>query len=123
MKVTATIASKLLIAAVGGWGFGVFVTQPFVDKDIKSEKLRSSKATVYKLVQQNAEWNKQNTVAGLDKIPNCTYVYEDVSNNPKVKCKLPCVSLYSGSHLIQRWEGNIMMKNDVTVAKVKKEMK
>jgi hypothetical protein len=123
MKVTATIASKILIAAVAGWGFGVFVSQPFVGTKTKIERTNLTKANAYKVIQQNADWNKQNTVSGLDKIPNCTYVYEDVTNNPKVKCKLPCVSLYSGVHLIQRWEGNIMMKNDVTVAKVKKEMK
>lgn len=120
MKLTATIASKLLIAAVAGWGFGVFVSQPFVDKP-SEEKVQP--AATYKLVQQNADWNKQNTVTGLDKIPNCLYVYEDVSKNPTVKCKLPCISLYKGSVLLHRWEGNIMMKSDVTVAKVKEKMK
>ncbi len=123
MKVTATITSKLLIAAVAGWGFGVFVSQPFKNNDAKGEKLQPVKSTAYKLVQQNAEWNKQNSVTGLDKIPNCTYVYEDVSKNPSVKCKLPCVTLYKGASLLHRWEGNIMMKNDVTVAKVKEQMK
>jgi hypothetical protein len=123
MKVTATIASKLLIAAVAGWGFGVFVSQPFIDKDHKAKKLKAEKSVAYKLIQQNAEWNKQNTVTGLDKIPNCTYVYEDVTNNPKVHCKLPCVTLYKGSKLIHRWEGNIMMKNDVTAQKIQDKMK
>lgn len=123
MKVTATIASKILIAAVAGWGFGVFVSQPFVGTKTKAERIKLAKANAYKLVQQNADWNKQNTVTGLDKIPNCTYVYEDVTNNSKVKCKLPCVTLYKGATVVHRWEGNIMMKNDVTVAKVKEEMK
>ena len=123
MKFTTAIASKLLIAAVAGWGFGVFVSQPFKDANVKGEKLQPVRPTVYKLVQQNAEWNKKNTVTGLDKISNCTYVYEDVSKNPKVKHKLPYVTLFKGKTLVHQWEGNIMMKNSVTVVQIKEKMK
>jgi hypothetical protein len=123
MKVTATIAGKLIIAAIAGWGFGVVITQPFIDNHGEKNISQPGKPSVYKLVQQNADWNKLNTVRGLDKIPGCSYVYEDVSKNPNVKCKLPCISLYKGTQLIYRWEGNIMMKNDVTIQKIQQEMK
>lgn len=123
MKVTATIAGKLIIAAVAGWGFGVVITQPFIDKHDEKTTSQPVKPFTHKLVQQNAEWNKQNTVKGLDKIPGCLYIYEDVTNNPRVKCKLPCITLYKGPQLVYRWEGNIMMKNDVTVSKVQEQIK
>lgn len=120
MKFTASVAAKLMIAAVGGWGLGVFVSQPFVDK---VEQQPVVKQTTYKLVQQNAEWNKKNTVKGIDKIPNCTYVYEDVSNNKIIRCKLPCITLYKGSQLLYRWEADIMMKNNLTAKMVQEKMK
>lgn len=122
MKVTATIASKLLVAAVAGWGFGVLVSQPFKKENVYNEKVQKAQPKLYKLVQMNAEWNKQNTVKGLDKIPNCSYVYQDITNNPNIKCKLPCVTLYRANTVVYKWEGNIMMKSDLTPAKVQEQI-
>jgi len=123
MKFTATIAGKLIVAAIAGWGFGVVVTQPFVNKNGTKNISVPVAQNSYKVVQLNAEWNKQNTVKGLDKIPGCTYVYEDITKNPNVHCKLPCVSLYNGTQLVFKWEGNIMMKNDVTAQKIQEQIK
>jgi hypothetical protein len=123
MKVTATILGKVFIAAIAGWGFGVVASQPFKKSNEAVAEKSTTQQSVYKLVQQNAEFNKQNTVKGIEKIPNCTYVYEDVTNKPNVKCKIPCVTLYKGPNLLYKWEGNIMMKNDVTVQKIQEQMK
>mgnify|MGYP007090098910 CR=1 FL=1 len=123
MKVTATILSKILIAAVAGWGFGVIVSQPFKDEVHAMAEKTTTQQQVYKVVQQNADWNIKNTVKGIDKISNCSYVYEDVTNNLKIRCKLPCITLYKGPKLLYRWEGNIMMKNDVTAQQIQEQMK
>ena len=122
MKATILIAGKVLIAAVAGWGFGVLVSQPFKKENNHAEKHSKAQVKTYKLVQQNAEWNKQNTVKGLDKIPNCSYIYQDITNNPNVRCKLPCITLFKGNTFVFRWEANIMMKNDITAAKVQEQI-
>lgn len=122
MKATATVVSKILIAAVAGWGFGVFVSQPFVEPPTQ-ESVQPIRPMAYVLIQQNADWNKSNTIKGLDSIENCLYIYEDVTKNPRVRCKLPCITLYKNARLIQRWEGNIMMKNDINPSKVKELIK
>lgn len=120
MKITATITGKILFVALAGWLFGVFVSKPFVEDN---DKKREKQIYIYKLVQQNANWNKQNTVYGLDKIKSCDYIYEDVTHNPTVKCKLPCITLYKYDKPIYRWEANIMMRNNVTVRAIKSKMK
>ncbi len=123
MKVTVTIFGKILIAAITGWGFGVVVSQPFKDDTNQLAEKSTKQETVYRLIQQNADWNKENTVRGIERIPNCTYVYEDITNKPNVKCKIPCVTLLKGNQLLYRWDGNIMLKNDVTRQKIQEQMK
>jgi hypothetical protein len=123
MKVTTSIVSKILITAVAGWGFGVFISQPFKkDSTVPAENVKNLQLS-YTLVQQNANWNKVNTVKNIESIPNCLYIYEDVTNNSKLRCKLPCISLYKGSKLLYRWEGNIMMRNNVTVEMIQQQIK
>ena len=109
---------KSLLSFTGGLLAALFLIQPSgnLQPPVKVNLMASDVV----VVQYNAGWNAANTVKGLEKLTECTYFYCDVEKQPmylasqKVK-QVPTVIIYSKGKEVKRWEGDLFMKNPVTL--------